>query len=86
MTTNRIPHIHTPSRFTPPPITKRKLCQDHPEWTTDSDKEDMAPDFIAIRHQCPALNQCEDYLQAHEQVGAPIFGVVAGRTYYKGAL
>lgn len=43
MTTNRIPHIHTPSRFTPPPITKRKLCQDHPEWTTDSDKEDMAP-------------------------------------------
>ncbi|MGV0356127.1 hypothetical protein ACUY19_06930 [Corynebacterium kroppenstedtii] len=73
--------IKTLKGFSPPPITARRLCDGHPEWTTDSDKEDKAPDFIAICHQCPALTQCEAYLKAHEDAGVPVFGVVAGRTY-----
>lgn len=75
--------IKTPKEFAPPPITAPRLCDGHAEWTTDSDKEDMAPDFIAICRQCPALTECEAYLKAHERAGVPVFGVVAGRTYRK---
>ena len=83
MNTFNLLRIKTLKGFAPPPITAHRLYDGHAEWTTDTDKEEWADDFIAICHQCPALTQCETYLKAHERAGVPVFGVVAGRTYRK---
>lgn len=81
MKTFRAPTFHIPKGFTPPPITERKLCENRAEWTTYSDQEDAVPYFTEVCGKCPAVKQCEAYLQAYEQAGVPIFGVVAGRTW-----
>lgn len=72
-----------PPPINPPTITKRRLCAGNPEWLTAPQTGPQAEEFKTVCHHCPALKQCEAYLQAHEKAGAEIGGIVAGRTWRK---
>lgn len=73
---------HTPP-VNPPPITKRRLCAGNPEWLAIPRNPQRAEEFKTVCRHCPALEQCEAYLQAHEKAGVEISGIIAGRTWRK---
>lgn len=72
-----------PPPINPPAFTKRRLCEGNPEWLTAPQSGPRAEEFKTVCRHCPALKQCEAYLQAHEKAGAEISGIVAGRTWRK---
>lgn len=72
-----------PPPINPPAFTKRRLCAGNPEWLTAPQSGPRAEEFKTVCHHCPALEQCEAYLQAHEKAGVEIYGVIAGRTWRK---
>lgn len=72
-----------PPPINPPAFTKRRLCEGNPEWLTAPQTGPRAEEFKTVCHHCPALTQCEAYLEAHEKAGAEIGGIVAGRTWRK---
>ena len=65
----------------PPLITRRRLCEGRPEWSTPNPPESARDRLTRICHQCPALAQCEAYLKAYEDAKLPIAGVIAGREW-----
>lgn len=65
----------------PPIITRRTLCAGRPEWSATKLTDSARTKLKQACHQCPALAQCEAYLQTYEKAKLPIAGVVAGREW-----